>query len=467
MCAKDRTPNRFLNLPRSPCYICRFDQVNTAIQFIKNKSLNTQTIIGLCCIALAVMLFLWNPNSDKGYASSSDVLPDEAPRIASDSGSAILQIVTSVNSARRSALRNANLITSIVNAFPSDVEILIFTNDREVFSTPSSEYTNRVRFLELPKDNAITIWPQDPFVVLTSSHGNEILMSKKFERADDAAMAPHLAEHLGWPLTLSSLEFEGGNIVVDEDKVFIGENTIVFNALSKDKTVKEIVQQFQQDFKREVFVIGPTPQPIPHIDMILTPLGNKQFAVADSRLGAAVVQKILNENPAQVEQFELQSEQYFFGHPDIEAIQLVNGEVYHAPGLQGASNIAVEQSLKLADYLDALSASLQKKGYRVFRVPLLQQWQEDLPTFTDEQLSNDSYRPRLNYPILTYNNVLLESRENEKRVYLPQYGLATLDESAQQSWEEIGYKVIQVDGFTTSALYGGALRCSVKVLRRQ
>jgi hypothetical protein len=52
-------------------------------------------------------------------------------------------------------------------------------------------------------------------------------------------------------------------------------------------------------------------------------------------------------------------------------------------------------------------------------------------------------------------------------VYLPRYGFPALDGAAEAAWREIGSKVIGVDGFAISALYGGALRCTLKVLERR
>jgi hypothetical protein len=71
------------------------------------------------------------------------------------------------------------------------------------------------------------------------------------------------------------------------------------------------------------------------------------------------------------------------------------------------------------------------------------------------------------YPTLSYNNVLLETLEGERRVYLPRYGFSPLDDAAKSAWESFGFEVVTIDGLTTSAMYGGALRCVLKVLVRQ
>jgi len=51
-------------------------------------------------------------------------------------------------------------------------------------------------------------------------------------------------------------------------------------------------------------------------------------------------------------------------------------------------------------------------------------------------------------------------------MYLPQYGFEAMDGEARWAWEEIGCQVVAVEGLATSAMYGGALRCCVKVLER-
>ena len=51
-------------------------------------------------------------------------------------------------------------------------------------------------------------------------------------------------------------------------------------------------------------------------------------------------------------------------------------------------------------------------------------------------------------------------------VYVPRYGWPTMDEAARQAWAALGFAPRQIDGLTISAMYGGALRCAVKVLAR-
>ena len=50
-----------------------------------------------------------------------------------------------------------------------------------------------------------------------------------------------------------------------------------------------------------------------------------------------------------------------------------------------------------------------------------------------------SYEP--GYPVLTYNNVLIESAGDERTVYLPRYGFRALDEAASKVWSDLGLGV--------------------------
>ena len=66
----------------------------------------------------------------------------------------------------------------------------------------------------------------------------------------------------------------------------------------------EAVRRFQRELGRKVLVVGPLPQPVAHIDMVLTPLGPDRLALADPRWGAELARKELAENPKAVEEFE-------------------------------------------------------------------------------------------------------------------------------------------------------------------
>lgn len=389
----------------------------------------------------------------------------QSPRaqVLADSAGRIELALVSVNSARSSSLRNAALTTTIVNRLPRHTKFLILASDRDAFSVVSNPWPERIRFVDMPQDFELTIWPQDPFVVLEDEAGPRLLASPEFARADDREMARLVAEFLDLPLDYASLAFEGGNIVADESHVFIGANTIRHNALEQKLTEAEIALRFEQEFGRKVIVVGPAPQPIGHIDMMLTPLGGTRLVLADPGWGARLARQDLDKNPQAVAAFETSSEGNFFGLPGISELATASGGRIRPPAIVGSSAQAIADSKAIAASLDRLAASLGELGFEVHRVPYLFQQ----PQRPEPQAVGETIPASPGYPQLTYNNVLLEATEDHRSVYLPSYGWESLDRAAANAWRELGYRVTSVPGFTTTAMYGGALRCSVKVLSRQ
>jgi hypothetical protein len=369
-------------------------------------------------------------------------------------------VAISVNSARRATLRNARLVTNLVNGLPDSTRFLILTNDRSAFTIARNVRPDRVRFLELPYTNPITIWTQDPFLVLSGPQGSTLLASKAFERADDRLMAGAIARAAGFHTRASRLFFEGGNIVSDRQNVLIGANTIRRNALELGVPETEAVLRFEEELGRRVLVVGPFPQPIAHIDMMVTPLGDGRIVVADAAAGARIAEGAMREDPRSVAAFERWCEDHFFGHPAITELDAPDGPIA-PPDVRGRTRDMIAWSRKVAPLLDNVARALGERGYRVERVPLLFGGPETHPPAEDGDAPM-----RAAYPMLTYNNVLIANDAGGNAVYLPRYGWQAMDEAAKEAWERLGFVAKPIEGLTISAMYGGALRCAVKVLAR-
>ena len=391
-----------------------------------------------------------------------DTPPAPEDHIAADVGAPITHVVLSLNSARRSALRNVAVATNIVNALPSRVRVLLLSNDRAAFTVARNPWPDRVVFVEVPGDTAITIWPQDPFLVLhRPEHSPRLLISREFSRAGDRAMGEVLAEHLGWEATISRFRFEGGNIVADEHTAFVGVETILINAAELETADTEVVLGLERELGRPILVIGPLPQLFGHIDMILTPLGRDRLALADPGAGAELAARAQEESPEEVLAFETHCRESFFGDPGITELHDADGKVIRPPPVRGETSAAVAHSRELAAKFDTLARTLEARGYEVIRIPFLFAAPET-PSDEDEEPAH----PGPGYPVLTWNNALIESAEERQTVYLPEYGWPRLDRAAADAWRSAGYTVHPVPGLTVSAMYGGALRCNVKVLER-
>lgn len=410
--------------------------------------------------ALTLSLFL----GTSAAHSAVELTPhNPAATLLADTPGTISSVVISVNSARRAALRNADLVSNIVNGLPTSSRVYIFSNDLSAFTVAKNPWPDRVKFVEIPFSNPITIWTQDPFLVLksgTDSKKTTLLMSKEFERAGDDIMAHSLAEVAGYTVKKSELYFEGGNIVSDEDYTLIGGNTIRYNAVAQQIDEIAVVKQFQNELGRQVLVVGPVPQPVAHIDMAVTPMGQGRIAVADANMGINIVELALESDPASVERFENFCEKHFFGHPTITAVVGNDGVKISSPKLQGKTRELLELNYEVAPVLDGIASSLEQFGYSVIRIPFFFGGPESHGNVEEDNNTVAAY------PMLTYNNVLLENGPEGDVVYLPKYGWPAMDTAAAQAWQKAGFKARTIEGLTISAMYGGALRCSVKVLEK-
>ncbi len=384
------------------------------------------------------------------------ILPQESEKILSDVGSEIRLVACSATSARTSSLRNAELVSNIVNGLPQDVHVLLLVNDRSAFAT--SVNNSRVTFVEMPPDSDISIWPQDPFVVVQGKSTTKLITPCSFNREDDERMPKQLASILNLEVVHSEMHFEGGNIVCSENSVFIGHDTIAYNAVLLDASPQVIVKRFSKLFGRPVTVVGKTSQSVGHIDLVVTPLGAHRVAVADSRAGARLAAAAIDDNPGHVQEFEHSCEEMFFGREDVSELQDRDGNLLIRPKVSGQTNKVIAASLRIAPELDAIAQQLSHAGYAVVRVPAL------IPD--QSGAGNTPLDKAARYPFLSYSNVLVEKRESQSVVYLPQYGFKKLDNAAVQAWKSLGYKVKPVPGFSTSSMYGGGLRCCTKVLLR-
>jgi hypothetical protein len=418
-------------------------------------------------LALTAALACGGPAPETGTATANG-LPEG---LGSSAGSSLLPdvggrpqvVAVAAASARRAALRNAELVTNVVNGLAASTRFWVLTNDRAAFTVARAPAPERVRFLDLPFASPITIWTQDPFLVLAGDGGRTTLLaSRGFERADDRLMAERIAAAAGYALESSRLFFEGGNVVSDREHVLIGANTVRYNAAELDVAETEVVLRFEAELGRRVLVVGPFPQPVAHIDMAITPLGERRVAVADAAAGARIAERALETDPASVAAFETFCEEHFFGHPSIREIQRKGGATSAAPTVRGKTGEMIAKSREVAPLLDGVAHGLERLGYRVERVPFLFGGPEsrDPPEDGDEPVTQATY------PMLSYNNVLLEDGAGGRLVYLPRYGWPAFDDAAAAAWRELGFTPRPIDGLVTSAMYGGALRCSVKVLER-
>jgi hypothetical protein len=399
--------------------------------------------------------------------------------ILSDCASTIQLVQFNIISSRVGApLRNRRLFSDIINALPDGIEIIIITNDEDYFSMCTSFCANiNISCVMSPANTNISVWAQDPYLVLGGEMGEVLLGSRAFDRIDDKLIPQAIATHIGCKYMESLLSFEGGNIVSDECYVYIGANTIMQNARRLQVDKKVIISQFEKELGKIVVMLGPYPQPMGHIDTIITPLGNKTLVIADPEMGVEIARQALADVPDEITSMEQRFEASFFSDGCTQ-LQMPDGSWLQSPDIVGRTQEAIKDSLDLVLVLNRLVVNLERNGFKIYRMPFLY---KALPSYAEVQstqggsqspeveVNNAAPDPRhgSQFPCFSYNNVLLDKAGDQLVVYVPQYGWPSLDNAACQKWRSLGYHPEPIPGFSTASMFGGQLRCMTKVIRRK
>ncbi|MFT7621836.1 MAG: N-dimethylarginine dimethylaminohydrolase, partial [Myxococcota bacterium] len=299
--------------------------------------------------------------------------------------------------------------------------------------------SDRVRLIETGQP--LTAWARDPTLPVIGLDGGVTLWSAPesslaLERSGDYRFAARLAEHSrgAFIIQRSDLMAEGGNVLSTGRRVLIGANSARHNLSLPDDvpSVEHLTQRLEDVFGLPVAMVGDgTNAPHEHLDMYVTLLDDRRALVADSSAGSAILQGAGSDVLAGWEaMFASDSSAVYSGRPFSLADRLERGR---------------DAGLALA--LTRVARHLERLGFDVIRVPAV--------------LAGING----GYPILTYNNVLLEQRDGQQRVLMPVYGLAPLDSAAADAWSALGYVVHSIDVSNILDLEG-AVRCLTQVLRR-
>ena len=166
--------------------------------------------------------------------------------------------------------------------------------------------------------------------------------------------------------------------------------------------------------------------------------------IADSKLGAKVVEKMTPEERRQVERGMpaiLASEGFTAAGIPVTEKQIADRFQWEKHKLLDA---CLEKAGKVSDKLDKTAEHLEELGYRVVRIPYL-----------PNGLANEGRLDGVMGIGFNYSNVLTEVYGSIKRVYMPEYGFKQLDEAAARAYKDVGFQVITIKGIVTHSLTSG------------
>lgn len=304
-----------------------------------------------------------------------------------------------------------------------------------------------------------TPWVQDPFSMLRGEDGWPIFLEPyyfgKNTRGQDQHIAEQVSAHTGYLMKSTRYFFEGGNILVGDDFMLVGRDTLVKN-----------LQQYHYD-------VGPLDHgyeaAVRHISCEFCHI----FGV-DAIIWLGTEEPFPNETVG-VHQGEFFRQVFFHidlyvslggktagGEELVFVAELREEDLVHA----GVRNDAGWLSIKAA--LDSTAQQLAEAHQRQFgpkfqvvRVPM------GLTRFGSGNIAP-----------LSFNNCLTEVYQGIKTAYLPHYQakeesdaenyFARLADAAAEAYRDEGFSIVWVHGdFLSSAPSFGSLHCIVKVIRRR
>lgn len=266
-----------------------------------------------------------------------------------------------------------------------------------------------------------TIWARDRYLALRGPLDRVVLLrppQDEHQFDGDFGVPEFLARHVPrLSVRQASLYWEGGDLIAGRQWVFVGATTLRrLKAQLATDDADRIRRVLETQFGRRVLFVPQPDDVLPsdvyldyHLDMFLTVVHDESVLLADVDWGRRLVKELPPWMP----------------RPAAPVDEILPQE--------------------LRRRLEAVHWALAQANVPVRRVP----W----------------------YPVpgqhfaATYNNVLQDELPGQRRVYLPQYGLAELDREAAWVYGRLGYRVGPVN---VSSLFPrqGTLRCLVNVMER-
>ncbi|GAA6621945.1 hypothetical protein [Scytonema sp. NUACC26] len=327
----------------------------------------------------------------------------------------------------------------------------------------STNASERSTIVEAPDFLNFLVWAEDPYVVvqdISTAEGTSFLVEPHvFSRSGDAAIAELVAEATHLQSIQSPLYFQGGNVLIGDDSVFIGtdypEETKKLIEEAENIVVPEDVQNIDEfvkhlyiktfDSNRKLIYVG-TELPVPQPQTRPITIDGEEWT-EEIYTGTGEKQPI----------FHIDMFISLAGRSPSGKYRLLVGSPTYADKILGQESV----DHALGEIFDDVANTLQNLGFEVIRNPMPLTY-VDLPDI----------KVRTWY-FATANNCLIEIAPNSgNSVWLPTYGhgdwadLVPIDAENKRIWEELGFKVYELTDFHPFAQNLGSVHCIKKYLER-
>lgn len=404
-------------------------------------------------------------------------IPVDNPRLVS-SAHGLLNRILIVFPQYTEKSENIELIAELFKKMPSSTKFVIWVyNDTRTIKVLEEElfhlgidyffYEGRLDtkdlyvgrkccVLKAPKNFQFSAWIQDPFLVVQEGNWNInsskcYLVEPSFDFVDideDHFIANHLAQLELFETFKAPLIFHGGNILVGDRFILIGNLHFELTKYHLLNGAKEKFPSFTSYQYVDMFVKNVISRFLGGDKQVIV-VGDKDYFLR-SRTQAASA-KI---NKTQVRQPFIHIDMYvtLAGRTENGDYVILVGN----PVAVQSKDYAIVNSMK--KQIDQIAISLRREGFVVIRNPI--------PLTRTRVTKGNTY-------YCLYNNAIVEIDHSSKKVWLPTFAfdqwkeqLIEYDLENIHIWKSLDFEVITLDNFHAHVQNNGGVHCMVKFLER-
>jgi hypothetical protein len=309
----------------------------------------------------------------------------------------------------------------------------------------------RIKIASVGSKSNVLLWAQDPAKPLASGHRSLLprLYLDSMEAGVDHAAYYRDSE---WALDAAGLSkverslfrFEGGNIIVGAQHIFVGSDIIDVNARDLRISRHEAKRVLSIEFGKEVLEVG---APLDtsgglaqidfHIDLSMAVVRNKKTNRETVLLGSpSKAIEILSSNISIIQKKQTPLF-YKTGEASNEYKRMSENQIL--------AQLKKSDSYYREAWVKYMTKKLQRIGYEVALVPGL--------------YMQNMGRDDLEY--YNYTNLIVDT----EKILMPNLGIDSLDKYSRKVYEDLGYEVIGMDSSRFTLCLSGGIRCTGETFR--